>query len=76
MRCDDLQMLYRHLRRELDAAYAACPRDAALIDRIAEDLLHLEQSLAARGRELWAAPAGMGGFARGWVNGVRHGRLT
>ena len=48
MRCDDLQMLYRHLRRELDAAYAARPWDGARIDRIAEDLLHLEHTLRAR----------------------------
>lgn len=48
MRCDDLQMLYRHLRRELDAAYAARPWDGARIDRIAEDLLHLERTLVAR----------------------------
>jgi hypothetical protein len=61
MRCDDLQMLYRHLRRELDAAYAARPWDAARIDRIAEDLLHLEHTLRARHEQ----PPLKGGF--GWV---------
>lgn len=46
MRYDDLQMLYRELRRELDAAYGARPWNTARIDRIAEDLLRLERSLA------------------------------
>jgi hypothetical protein len=46
MRSDDLQMLCQQLRRELDAAYAQRPWDAARIDRIAADLLHLERSLA------------------------------
>jgi len=46
MRIDDLQMLHRQLRNELDAAYAARPWDGARIDRIAVDLLQLERSLA------------------------------
>jgi hypothetical protein len=46
MRSDDLQMLCQQLRRELEAAYAERPWDAARIDRIAADLLHLERSLA------------------------------
>jgi hypothetical protein len=46
MRIDDLQMLHRQLRKELDAAYAARPWDGPRIDRIAVDLLQLERSLA------------------------------
>jgi hypothetical protein len=47
MRLDDLQMLHRLLRHELDAAYAVRPWDGARIDHIAADLLQLERSLAA-----------------------------
>jgi hypothetical protein len=50
MRPDDLDMLYAHLRRELDAAYAARPWDSSRIDRIAQDLLCLERTLAAQQR--------------------------
>lgn len=41
MRSDDLQLLYKCLRRELDAAYAARPRDGSRLERIAEDLWSL-----------------------------------
>jgi hypothetical protein len=41
MRSDDLQLLYKCLRRELDAAYAAWPRDGTRLERIAEDLWSL-----------------------------------
>ena len=63
MRHDDLQMLYQHLRRELDAAYAQQPREGARIDRIATDLLQLERSLAKCPRRVgqWgAAPRAVG----------------
>jgi hypothetical protein len=44
MSLDELHCLYRTLRQELDAAYAA--KDAQRIDRIAEDLLPIERQLA------------------------------
>ncbi|MBL8343167.1 MAG: hypothetical protein JNL30_16990 [Rubrivivax sp.] len=50
MQADDLDMLYAHLRRELDAAYAARPWDGRRIDRIAHDLLCLERTLASQQR--------------------------
>jgi len=50
MQSDDLQMLYSVLRRELDAAYVARPRDGARIDCIAEELLRLERTLAKQQR--------------------------
>lgn len=50
MRSDDLDMLYAHLRRELEAAYATRPWDGGRIDRIAQDLLCLERTLAAQPR--------------------------
>lgn len=56
MRYDDLQMLYQHLRRELDAAYAQQPREGRRIDHIATDLLQLERSLAKCPRR--AGPVG------------------
>jgi hypothetical protein len=46
MRSDDLLMLYRELRRALDAAYAIRPWDGERIDCIAADLLRLERTLA------------------------------
>jgi hypothetical protein len=46
MRIDDLLMLHRLLRYELEAAYAAQPWDGVRIACIAADLLQLERSLA------------------------------
>lgn len=47
MDADDLKMLYRCLLDELDAAYAARPRDVARIDRIVDDLMCLERTQLA-----------------------------
>lgn len=47
MRSDDLHFLYAILRRELEAAYAARPWNAARIDCIAAELLKIERTLAA-----------------------------
>ncbi len=49
MHAEDLHCLYRQLRIELEAAYAARPRNAKLIDRIAADMLPLEAELALQG---------------------------
>ncbi len=49
MQAEDLHCLYRQLRIQLEAAYAARPLDPALIDRIAQDMLPLEAELAAQG---------------------------
>jgi hypothetical protein len=46
MRSDDLQLLYKCLRCELDAADAVRPRDGARIDRIAADLWALVRNRA------------------------------
>lgn len=44
MSLEELNHLYRTLRQELDAAYAA--RDMARIDRIADDMVPVERQLA------------------------------
>ena len=46
MRGEDLRLLYRVLRDELALAYAETPWDSERIDRIAQDLLAIERSMA------------------------------
>lgn len=77
----DLQLLYRVLREELDAAYAEQPWDAARIDCIAQDLLRLERCIALHGVAVDAvppaaelAPAAAHAAADGRDQGARYSR--
>jgi hypothetical protein len=56
MSLEELHSLYHTLRQELDAAYAA--RDAARIDRIAEDMVPVERQLARLQQPFGGAAAG------------------
>ena len=47
MELDELNGRYRHLRTELDAAYAEPVWDSSRIDRIAEQLIPVELALAS-----------------------------
>lgn len=71
----DLQLLYRVLREELDAAYAEQPWDAARIDCIAQDLLRLERCIALHGVAVDAVPpAAEPAAADGRDQGARYSR--
>jgi hypothetical protein len=51
MELDELNGRYRHLRIELDAAYAEPVWDSTRINRIAEELIPVELALASYGYE-------------------------
>jgi hypothetical protein len=51
MELDELNGRYRHLRTELDAAYAEPVWDSTRINRIAEELIPVELALASFGYE-------------------------